>query len=78
MHAAAVRSSKVCKFMFLDVSVFIIIYFQTEPKETFTRQGSLRKVLPPDSSKGDLFGRQNEDLNRFYKKFHQEYVILAE
>lgn len=46
--------------------------------EGFTRQGSLRRVLPSGHNKENLFGKQNEDLNKFYKQFHQEYVILAE
>jgi hypothetical protein len=37
----------------------------------------LRKVISVEH-KDNLFGRQNEDLNKIYKNFHQEYVILAE
>jgi len=44
----------------------------------FTRQGSLRKVLPSGLNKENVFGRQNEDLNQIYKTFHQEYIIRAE
>ncbi|XP_066255348.1 protein crossbronx homolog [Euwallacea similis] len=53
-----------------------------EPKiesSSLTRQGSLRKVLPPpEIDRDNLFGRQNEDLNKIYKSYRQEYVILAE
>lgn len=52
--------------------------FSGDSGETFTRQGSLRKVLPSGHNKENIFGRQNEDLNKIYKKFHQEYSILAE
>ncbi|KAK9686786.1 Ubiquitin-conjugating enzyme [Popillia japonica] len=48
-----------------------------ETNGTFLRQGSLRRVLP-SSHKEHLFGRQNEDINKFYRIFHQEYVVLAE
>nr|XP_022901797.1 protein crossbronx homolog [Onthophagus taurus] len=51
-----------------------------ETQETsFSRQGSLRKVvLTQQVHKENLFGRQNEDLNKFYKSVHQEYIVLAE
>lgn len=46
---------------------------------TFNRQGSLRRVIPPpEINSGNLFGRQNEDLNRIFKIYRQEYIILAE
>lgn len=46
---------------------------------TFTRQGSLRRVIaPPEVDRDNLFGRQNEDLNKIYKTYRQEYIILAE
>lgn len=48
-----------------------------DTNENFQRQGSLRKIIPPQHTKA-LFGRQNEDLNDFYKIFRQEYIILAE
>lgn len=51
---------------------------QAENKENFTRQGSLRRVLPSEYNKESVFGKQNEDLNKSYKKFYQEYAILAE
>lgn len=46
--------------------------------QTFTRKGSLRRVLAPEHNKDNLFGRQNEDVNNFYKIVRQEYIILAE
>ncbi|XP_076269227.1 protein crossbronx homolog [Rhynchophorus ferrugineus] len=50
-----------------------------ERTETFTRQGSLRRVIPPpETNQENLFGRQNEDLNRIFKIYRQEYIILAE
>jgi ubiquitin-protein ligase len=51
--------------------------YKADTSESFTRQGSLRKVISVEH-KDNLFGRQNEDLNKIYKNFHQEYVILAE
>lgn len=50
-----------------------------EATGSFTRQGSLRKVIPPpEIDKENLFGRQNEDLNKIFKIYRQEYIILAE
>ncbi|KAB0797644.1 hypothetical protein PPYR_08637 [Photinus pyralis] len=46
--------------------------------QSFTRQGSLRRVIPSEHNKDNIFGRQNEDINMFYKTVHQEYIILAE
>ncbi|XP_017776949.1 PREDICTED: protein crossbronx homolog [Nicrophorus vespilloides] len=43
--------------------------------DSFKRQGSIRKVL---HNKENIFGKQNEDLNKFYKTFLQEYSIIAE
>lgn len=51
---------------------------QGDSNEPFTRQGSLRRVLPSEHNKENIFGRQNEDINMFYKIVHQEYIILAE
>ncbi|EFA04459.2 protein crossbronx homolog [Tribolium castaneum] len=50
---------------------------KSDASDNFTRQGSIRKVISIEP-KENLFGRQNEDLNKLYKNFHQEYVILAE
>ncbi|GLV38832.1 pendolino [Carabus blaptoides fortunei] len=44
----------------------------------FTRQGSLRKVLPADPNKHPKLGYHNEEAQKIYKIFHQEYIILAE
>ncbi|CAG9769008.1 unnamed protein product [Ceutorhynchus assimilis] len=45
----------------------------------FTRQGSLRRVIPPlEADRENLFGRQNEDLNKIFKLYRQEYIVLAE
>lgn len=46
--------------------------------QSFTRQGSLRRVIPSEHNKDNIFGRHNEDINLFYKTVHQEYIILAE
>lgn len=52
---------------------------KNEPIATFTRQGSLRRVIPPpEADRENLFGRQNEDLNKIFKIYRQEYIILAE
>lgn len=46
----------------------------------FTQQLSLRKIQrsAEQNGKDNLFGRQNEDLNKVYKMYRQEYLILAE
>ncbi|KAL1513845.1 hypothetical protein ABEB36_003193 [Hypothenemus hampei] len=50
-----------------------------ETKGSFTRQGSLRRVIPSTSSDNEhLFGRQNEDLNKIFKVYRQENIILTE
>lgn len=49
-----------------------------DTSQSFTRQGSLRRVLPSEHNKENIFGRQNEEINEFYKTVHQEYIILAE
>lgn len=76
---AAIRNAKVSTWLILSM---VLIYkknvLQAENKENFTRQGSLRRVLPPEHNKDNVFGRQHEDLNRSYKKFYQEYAVLAE
>ncbi|KAF5277748.1 hypothetical protein FQR65_LT03728 [Abscondita terminalis] len=46
--------------------------------QSFTRKGSLRRVVTSEHNKDNLFGRQNEDVNNFYKTVRQEYIILAE
>ncbi|XP_050308962.1 protein crossbronx homolog [Anthonomus grandis grandis] len=48
---------------------------QPQAGASFTRQGSLRKVLPPVETP---FGPQHEELNHIYKLYKREYVILAE
>lgn len=45
---------------------------------SFTRQGSLRKVLPADPNKLPKLGYHNEEAQKIHKIFHQEYIILAE
>ncbi|ENN79512.1 protein crossbronx homolog [Dendroctonus ponderosae] len=51
---------------------------KSEPGGSFARQGSLRRVIPPETDRDNLFGRQNEDLNNIFKIYRQEYIILAE
>ncbi|XP_018577169.1 protein crossbronx homolog [Anoplophora glabripennis] len=46
--------------------------------DNFQRQGSLRKVIPPEHTRESLFDRQNADFDRVYKVYRQEYIILAE
>ncbi|KAJ8920777.1 hypothetical protein NQ315_004918 [Exocentrus adspersus] len=46
--------------------------------ENFQRQGSLRRVIPPDHDREDLLDRQNSEINQVYKIYRQEYLILAE
>ncbi|CAG9825100.1 unnamed protein product [Phaedon cochleariae] len=48
-------------------------------KEHFQRHGSMRKVIPADSGKENLFeGHKSEEIETIYKVYRQEYVILAE
>ncbi|XP_023019488.2 ubiquitin E2 variant domain-containing protein pendolino [Leptinotarsa decemlineata] len=46
--------------------------------ENFQRQGSMRKIIPADPNKENLFDRQNEHVENLYKVYRQEYTILAE
>ncbi|CAH2008222.1 unnamed protein product [Acanthoscelides obtectus] len=44
----------------------------------FQRTGSIRKVIPSDTSKEIISEKQNETVDKLYKTYRQEYVILAE
>ncbi|XP_057665326.1 protein crossbronx homolog [Diorhabda carinulata] len=51
----------------------------TKEDGNFQRQGSLRRVLPPEPLPDQLVSsKQNEDVQKLYKIYRQEYVILAE
>lgn len=51
----------------------------TKDDSNFQRQGSIRRVLPPEPLPDQLEGsKQTEDLQKLYKVYRQEYVILAE
>ncbi|KAJ8954430.1 hypothetical protein NQ318_011106 [Aromia moschata] len=51
---------------------------KSENNENFQRQGSLRRVIPSDINKDNVFDHQNTELNKVYRIYRQEYVILAE
>ncbi|CAG9826301.1 unnamed protein product [Diabrotica balteata] len=44
----------------------------------FQRQGSTRRVIPSEPISYPLGDKQNEDVQKLYKIYKQEYVILAE
>ncbi|KAG5871956.1 hypothetical protein JTB14_024947 [Gonioctena quinquepunctata] len=46
--------------------------------EHFQRQGSTRKVIPADPNKENSLEQQNEDVEKLYRVYRQEYIILAE
>lgn len=78
--AKCMRQSEIQRYNSIAIKIFYKTshLLQAENKENFTRQGSLRRVLPSGHNKDNVFGRQHEDLNKSYKKFYQEYAILAE